>query len=242
MGVEHVWSCDSVPGVGARSVWRLTEPVQTNMTSPDVTTDDASWLATGTRVGTADPRSGYRQLFCADVGGDGQWRVRWITSHADLMRVTGPRQGQRRCDRYRAAADYPVTSFEVVAQPADGNCFFHSVGHHLDLSAAALRERVTRWMMANRSLEIEGHPLSSWIEWEGLPLETYVAHMANGKWGGATELAILTHMYPSFRFHVLRLDRKDGQRYDQVLQVGTGGADAFLLWSGTHYDALRRRA
>lgn len=125
----------------------------------------------------------------------------------------------------------------VRPQPGDGSCFFHSVGHHLRTSGPQVRRDVVKWMHDHLSTDVHGVPLWKWLAWEGSTAEEYLRNMSRrGVWGGATEMAALTHMHPELSFHVF-MARNDGL-FDQVAQIGSGHKEVWLRWSGGHYDAL----
>ena len=251
--VELVWPPGGSPSVVPLTVWRLRRAVRTNMTDARRMSDAAVGRAAGRRVGWATPETGHQRLFCAEVGRDGEWVVRWVDSRQDLERLTRRPQHCRSCGRRvlpadsrhslaRCDAHRGALGLRLVRQPADGSCFFHSVAYHLDRPASVLRADLARWVRANLSCEIEGHPLSTWIEWEGAPVETYLARLASGAaWGGATEVAALTRMDPSLKVVVYhRRPGRGGGGYERVVQSGDGPKEVLLCWSDGHYDALVR--
>lgn len=61
-----------------------------------------------------------------------------------------------------------VQGAQVIRQPRDGHCLFHSLIHGLGhtLSILDLRKELSEFVLKNPNLIAHGHPLSTWIMWE----------------------------------------------------------------------------
>ncbi len=61
-----------------------------------------------------------------------------------------------------------VQGAQVIRQPRDGHCLFHSLIHGLGhtLSILDLRKELSQFVLKNPNLMAHGHPLSTWIMWE----------------------------------------------------------------------------
>ena len=61
-----------------------------------------------------------------------------------------------------------VQGAQVIRQPRDGHCLFHSLIHGLGhtLSILDLRKELSEFVLKNPNLMAHGHPLSTWIMWE----------------------------------------------------------------------------
>jgi hypothetical protein len=82
----------------------------------------------------------------------------------------------------------------VLAQPGDGSCLFHSLAAGLDdgSSGASLRTDAAKFVAgAGASTRIASTPLSAWVYWDsGLSAVDYARRMAaSTDWGGGIELA-----------------------------------------------------
>ena len=268
MSVELVWPLDCNLDIVVGSIWRLTGQRETQMTEAVYMSDKVKGVSRGTQRGIAQPKSGFKHCFYGETNLNGEWNVRWIRDASEYERVVRTTQRCKKCDviivplnhrhptgfcphfpKYREER-HEIQKLEKIgtskqpsslradrkSQPGDGSCFFHSVGYQLGKSAADVRREVVEWMTRNQNTQINGRTLSKWTEWEG---GNYLDRMRNGAWGGATEMAILTHMYPSFSFHVYR--HRSGDLYDLITQVGDGPKRILLVWSGSHYDALQSK-
>lgn len=246
--VELVWppvcNLDVVPG----TIWRLRRETRTHMTRTCTMSNAVAGVQLGEGRGTAKPSSGYRQLFYGETDTNGRWIVRWIRDRADYETI---RNTPQRCKTCRTvilpySSNHPTDTCPTLAtttlarlmrQPGDGSCFFHSVGHHLGVDASTLRRRTVDWMRQHLDVDINGTPLATWLSWESTDAQTYLDRMASGgEWGGATEMAVLARMHPTLSFHVFR--RVRGNEFAKLTQLGDGAQQVWLLWSGSHYDAL----
>jgi hypothetical protein len=83
---------------------------------------------------------------------------------------------------------------DVLAQPGDGSCLFHSLAAGLadGSSGASLRAEAAAFVSrAGASTRIASTPLSEWVKWDsGQSAASYAARMAaSTQWGGGIELA-----------------------------------------------------
>jgi len=69
---------------------------------------------------------------------------------------------------YLKRAKIFVQGAQVIRQPRDGHCLFHSLIHGLGhtLSILDLRKELSEFVLKNPNLIAHGHPLSTWIMWE----------------------------------------------------------------------------
>ena len=250
--VELVWPPVCHLDVVAGTIWRLRRETRTNMTLSCAMSNTATGVRMGHGRGTSKPSSGYRQLFYGETDPDGRWTVRWIRNRKDYETIRNTPQRCKVCqaiilpfhpshptDRCpllsRKTTPRATTLARLMRQPGDGSCFFHSVGHHLGVDAATLRREMVMWMRDHLNEHINGTPLATWLSWESTDAQTYLDRMGHD-WGGATEMAVLTRMHPTLSFHVFRHVR--GNEFSKLTQLGEGDKEVWLLWSGSHYDAL----
>jgi hypothetical protein len=94
--------------------------------------------------------------------------------------------------------------FRIEQQPRDGDCLFHSLADQMSLvnksspkTVRHLRDELGRFMVTNPHLHVAGEPLSYWVgHSEGLSVADYAAQVHRlGVWGGALEMAAVSHMY-----------------------------------------------
>ena len=82
---------------------------------------------------------------------------------------------------------------------------------------------------------VHGIPMRDWLQED---VSTYVHRMRKfHTWGGATELAMVTKLYPHVTIHVYQ-DVHPGV-YKRILTLGTGSVPVDLCFrGGCHYDRL----
>lgn len=129
----------------------------------------------------------------------------------------------------------------LIRMPADDSCLFHAVGHHLNMGGHELRQHVVRWMRNNMNCRIAGTCLADWLGLEGENgVHDYITKMSkNRTWGGGTELALLTLMYPRLSFYLFR--HLEDDKYEFYAKVGDGNKQKWLHYDSMlgHYDALQ---
>ena len=123
-------------------------------------------------------------------------------------------------------------SFFIVRKvPADNSCCFHSCAYVLkDKSrsgASGLRQQVAEAVMM--------HPQKFTTAYLGQRNEEYVRWIMNpDTWGGAIELDILSFLYQTV-IHALDLESLRSQSFGKDQGYTT---EAYVVYTGTHYDAL----
>ncbi|GAB5354670.1 hypothetical protein AAMO2058_000138900 [Amorphochlora amoebiformis] len=128
---------------------------------------------------------------------------------------------------------------QVVSQPGDGNCLFHSLAYGLGSNANRVRQEVCRFLLRNPKLEIGGDTIHEWIEYDSnCSVRTYVSKMSrSGVWGGGIEIAACAHLY-GVNVHVW--ERSWGV-YKRISCFEVKGARKVInvIYGGRmHYDAL----
>jgi len=140
-----------------------------------------------------------------------------------------------------------INNAEVVAQPGDGSCMFHSLSYGLSREglataegASGLRADVAAYACLNPGFLIQGTPMKDWILWDsGLSVHDYAARMEKGcHWGGAIELAMCSAM----KNVNINVYERVSEGYKRITSFALDGVEQtiHLLYSGrVHYDALR---
>eukprot|EP00929_Paragymnodinium_shiwhaense_P000177 TRINITY_DN100421_c0_g1_i1.p1 TRINITY_DN100421_c0_g1~~TRINITY_DN100421_c0_g1_i1.p1 ORF type:complete len:543 (+),score=77.38 TRINITY_DN100421_c0_g1_i1:176-1804(+) len=140
---------------------------------------------------------------------------------------------------------------EVVVQPGDGSCLFHSLAYNmkkmgmgsgsLDARGPRLRQAVAKYLAEHADETVAGTSFRDYILWDrGLTIEEYLKDMADSSiWGGAVEIAAF-----------IRMERLNVQIYDPIGRTGKfrrvlsfeyapSSGKCSIVWSGKyHYDAL----
>jgi hypothetical protein len=154
---------------------------------------------------------------------------------------------------------------DVVRQPGDGSCLFHSLAHGLGrlgkaphgVSGPQLRAGLMDWLGAHQDTRISDTPLHEWVRWDSnTSVEAYADRMRGYGWGGGIEMAAFAHLYDvgvhvyersnrgggKFPFkRISRFDaRSDGPAAAQQSAAAAGRRSfvAVLYCGGVHYDAL----
>lgn len=138
-----------------------------------------------------------------------------------------------------------VVDCEVVKQPGDGACLFHSLVYGLGAgSAAALREEVSAFISSQADALLSGTPVHQWVTWDSnLTPEAYADRMRDPKkWGGAIEIAI-TAMLKKVQVRVYEPAEGQAGRFQRISVFGAPGGEkgkvVHLAYGGrVHYDAL----
>lgn len=137
-----------------------------------------------------------------------------------------------------------LTRANVIRQPGDGSCLFHSMSYGLgDTNATKLRAEICAFIQQYPDLKICETPLSDWIKWDSncTPAE-YSRKMRIGSWGGGIEMAITSyikkcnvHVYEKHLGNFKRIsafDYPDIPEQRKIIRV--------LYQGGVHYDALQQ--
>lgn len=131
---------------------------------------------------------------------------------------------------------------QIVRQPGDGSCLFHSLAFGLqdDVGAGALRRDIAYFLQRHADLEIAGDTLEEWVSWESqMSVGSYAQRMASGScWGGGIEMACFArlkranvHVYePYSRWAVKRIACFNAPAATKTVHI--------LYRGGVHYDAL----
>lgn len=134
-----------------------------------------------------------------------------------------------------------VWSAQVIRQPGDGSCLFHSLSYGLAdrSSASSLRRDICDYIAKHPDMTIAETTLKDWIHYDsGGCVQSYVARMAGGTWGGGIEMAALTKM----RHVNVHVYEKCGQGgFKRISAFGSPGArkTVSVVYQGRmHYDAL----
>lgn len=92
------------------------------------------------------------------------------------------------------SAPQVVREAQVISQPGDGSCLFHSLAYGLGgvIGASQLRAEIADYIAANADTKVAGNPLRDWVLWDsGAEVAAYAETMRTGsRWGGALELAV----------------------------------------------------
>ena len=158
----------------------------------------------------------------------------------DGIEVTSAKRKRDKLAKRRHGQIYPINP--------DGSCLFSAVCFFLDeqWNAQRLRKELMKFMKLNKSLNVGGISLSTWIRLEtGESLKRYTKRMAtHTAWGGQVELSMLPKMpaLAGLKIHVYSKAPSDEVMF---LREHTFKSDqpssctAHLLFNGKdHYDAL----
>jgi hypothetical protein len=96
---------------------------------------------------------------------------------------------------------FTLRSAEVVKQPSDGSCLFHSLAFGINrsggvgCSAGSLRRQIGEYIKNNPNLEIAETPMKDWVKWDSnTSVSTYADRISRSGWGGGIEMAVCSRM------------------------------------------------
>lgn len=131
---------------------------------------------------------------------------------------------------------------QVIRQPGDGSCLFHSMAYGVGGNGATLRSQICSFIKRHPNFKINGTPLSDWIKWDsGSSCGEYARRMSRGSWGGGIEMAVCSHIY-DVNVHVYEKSSYGYKRisaFDCPNAAVTKKIVRVLYQGGVHYDALR---
>lgn len=146
-----------------------------------------------------------------------------------------------------AGGGFVLRRGQVVPQPGDGSCLFHSLRYGLSRvstsycgSAAQLRGELMQFIQANSHLEIAGDTLEEWVRWDSnTSVSTYTRRMAKGGWGGGIEMAACA-LLKKVNVHVYERRFLGGYRRISCFDCPEQNSSSIhVLYQGAmHYDAL----
>ncbi|CAE8637656.1 unnamed protein product [Polarella glacialis] len=136
---------------------------------------------------------------------------------------------------------------QVLKQPGDGNCLFHSLAKGLGgkETASGLRRRICSFMRDSPDLDISGTSLADWVQMVAQSsVGNYAQRMERaGEWGGAPEIAVCAHMV-GINIYVYE---PCGREFELVApfmctdKMSSSKDAVHVLYSGRmHYDAMTR--
>lgn len=136
-----------------------------------------------------------------------------------------------------------IQAAQVIAQPGDGSCLFHSLSYGLrSTSASQLRAEIADYIAGNPDALVADNPIKNWVLWDsGLNTAEYARSMrAGSRWGGAVELAVCAKI----RGVTVDVYERSGGGFSRIssFQGNSGSCTATVnvLYGGrVHYDALK---
>ncbi|KAH8081061.1 hypothetical protein JL720_8957 [Aureococcus anophagefferens] len=111
--------------------------------------------------------------------------------------ASGPRLRRAAAARGAARADGGnayLRRGEVIRQPGDGSCLFHSLAYGLRLQnrhgdARQLRRELMDWLSRNPDASIADTPVGDWVKWDSNCSVDDYTRMRGAGWGGGIEMA-----------------------------------------------------
>mmetsp|Transcript_75952 Transcript_75952/g.158406 ORF Transcript_75952/g.158406 Transcript_75952/m.158406 type:complete len:447 (-) Transcript_75952:116-1456(-) len=147
---------------------------------------------------------------------------------------------KRTADTDCDAAPIVIPRAQVIHQPGDGSCLFHSLCYHLrdGSTANSLRRDICQYIEQHPDMMIADTPIKDWIEWDsGGTVSQYARRMGGHQWGGGIEMAAVTLM-KRVNVHVYE-KHPEGYRRISAFEVPDGRTNISVLYQGRmHYDAL----
>lgn len=142
------------------------------------------------------------------------------------------------------AGNFVLRSAQVVPQPGDGSCLFHSLifglsnNGYRESSACKLRQELMEFLEAHPQKQIAGDTLEEWVRWDAnASVEEYARRMSCGGWGGGIEMAccsllrkVNVHVYERALAGFKRISCFDTPQARKTIHV--------LYQGRMHYDAL----
>lgn len=147
------------------------------------------------------------------------------------------------------SGNFVLTHADVVRQPGDGSCLFHSLnycmskcrGLNVARSAQDLRIEIATFLRRNPELEIAGDTLEQWVMWDSnSSASAYAGRMEARGWGGGIEMAICSRL-KQVNIHVYE---RAGSGFKRIscFNCESAKATVHVLYQGRlHYDALQVR-
>ena len=95
-----------------------------------------------------------------------------------------------------AGGNFVLSRAQVVRQPGDGSCLFHSMSYGLgNTNASSLRREIGKFIEVNGTLEICETPMKDWVKWDSnSSVQTYARRISRSGWGGGIEMAACSRM------------------------------------------------
>ena len=160
--------------------------------------------------------------------------------------------------RCQAATPMLLQSGQVMKQPGDGSCLFHSLLYGLlqlparfrtlqssrtvsEGSCDELRRGLADWVALNSTMEVEGMQISTWIDAEKKEsVVDYVDRMRKpNEWGGSIEMTACSRLLGVNVWVYQRAGRRGFRRTHAFDAIGASEQTVHVLYNGrTHYDAL----
>ena len=131
---------------------------------------------------------------------------------------------------------------QVIRQPGDGSCLFHSIAYGVRERGGAdhLRMEICRFISRNPTFQICDTPLCDWVKWDsGVDCATYARRMSGGAWGGGIEMAVAAHL-KGINLHVYEQTSGGFKRisaFDAPADPMSKRTVAVLYRGGVHYGA-----
>ena len=102
-------------------------------------------------------------------------------------------------------------------------------------TASSLRKAIVSFIESHPTLDIKDSPLKDWVEWEtAASVADYCSKMrSHGEWGGAIEMAVLTHMLP-VSVYVYEREGSAAFRRCYAFQNACGGAAGASAGNGLY--------
>lgn len=144
-----------------------------------------------------------------------------------------------------SGGDFVLKAADVVPQPGDGSCLFHSLAYGLSKNASAysLRREIAAFLAGNRGLEIAGDTIEEWVRWDAnQTVEEYARRMSYTGWGGGIEMAAFS-IIKRVNVHVYERASRGfySSEFKRISCFDFPGASKTIhvLYQGSmHYDAL----
>eukprot|EP00928_Gymnodinium_smaydae_P074228 TRINITY_DN57297_c0_g1_i1.p1 TRINITY_DN57297_c0_g1~~TRINITY_DN57297_c0_g1_i1.p1 ORF type:complete len:440 (-),score=59.17 TRINITY_DN57297_c0_g1_i1:57-1376(-) len=144
-----------------------------------------------------------------------------------------------------SGGDFLLRNAQVVRQPGDGSCLYHSLAFGLDeyVTGHQLRRQLALFVYQNPGLTISGDTVEEWVRWDsGLTCQQYAKRQALSGWGGGIEIAacsilkrVNVHVYecrtPGNTAEYKRISCFDFPQATKTIHI--------LYMGGMHFDALR---
>ncbi|KAH8084955.1 hypothetical protein JL720_7663 [Aureococcus anophagefferens] len=176
-----------------------------------------------------------------------------VKARADAFAPETPRATRRRRAKGLACGADGGNAYlrrgEVIRQPGDGSCLFHSLAYGLRLQnrhgdARQLRRELMDWLSRNPDASIADTPVGDWVKWDSnCSVDDYTARMRGAGWGGGIEMAAFARRF-DVDVHVYERD-PGGRRdlpYKRVARFEPGdGAPSPGAARARQRPLLRRR-
>eukprot|EP00971_Amphidinium_carterae_P328204 6459952-Amphidinium_carterae.3 len=134
-----------------------------------------------------------------------------------------------------------INQAQVHSQPRDGLCLFHAIAFALNdgSTAATLAREIKQFLADHPDFTVAGTSIAQWKQWEVADMRSSATDaQSRESWGGAIELAALSHLR---QVNASVYTQHDADQYKRIALFDLHGSSRtirILYSGGNHFDSL----